>query len=81
MSNVISEIIGGKYDILSKLGQGGSGVVYLAKKLGTNERYAIKTLSTEEDNAIKLLSRETETLKRWLFRTSYAKLFCQTPKS
>jgi superfamily I DNA and/or RNA helicase len=65
MSNVIGEIIGGKYDILSKLGQGGSGIVYLAKKLGTNERYAIKTLSTEEDNAIKLLERETETLKRF----------------
>ena len=65
MSNVIGEIIGGKYDIQTKLGQGGSGVVYLAKKLGTNERYAIKTLSTDEDNAIKLLERETETLKRF----------------
>jgi serine/threonine protein kinase len=65
MSNVIGEIIGGKYDILSKLGQGGSGIVYLAKKIGTNERYAIKTLSTDEDNAIKLLKRETETLKRF----------------
>ena len=65
MSNVIDEIIGGKYDIQTKLGQGGSGIVYLAKKVGTNERYAIKTLSTEEDNAIKLLERETETLKRF----------------
>ena len=65
MSNVIGELIGGKYDIQAKLGQGGSGVVYLAKKLGTNERYAIKTISTEEENAIKLLERETETLKRF----------------
>ncbi|AVH68345.1 serine/threonine-protein kinase [Nostoc sp. 'Peltigera membranacea cyanobiont' N6] len=65
MSNVIGEFIGGKYDIQAKLGQGGSGVVYLAKKLGTNERYAIKTISTEEENAIKLLERETETLKRF----------------
>ena len=65
MSNLIGEFIGGKYDIQTKLGQGGSGIVYLAKKIGTNERYAIKTLSTDEDNAIKLLERETETLKRF----------------
>lgn len=61
---LIDEIIGKKYDIKAKLGKGGSGIVYLAKKLNTNERYAIKTLSTDEDNAIKLLERETETLKR-----------------
>jgi superfamily I DNA and/or RNA helicase len=65
MSNSIEgEIIGGKYDVQAELGRGGSAVVYLAKKLKTNERYAIKTLSTDEDNAIKLLTRETETLKR-----------------
>ncbi|WP_041934246.1 hypothetical protein [Gloeothece verrucosa] len=65
MSNSIEgAIVGGKYDIQVKLGQGGSSVVYLAKKLGSNERYAIKTLSTDEDNAIKLLIRETENLKR-----------------
>lgn len=63
-SNLIGEIIGGKYDIQAKLGQGGSGIVYLSKKIGTNDRYAIKTLSTDENNAIKLLERETETLKR-----------------
>jgi serine/threonine protein kinase len=63
-SNLIGEIIGGKYDIQAKLGQGGSGIVYISKKIGTNDRYAIKTLSTEEDNAIKLLERETEMLKR-----------------
>ena len=48
------EIIGGKYDIQGKIGEGGSGIVYLAKKLNSTERYAIKTLSTEEENAIKL---------------------------
>ncbi|MFW6263986.1 MAG: serine/threonine protein kinase, partial [Cyanobacteriota bacterium] len=64
MSNLIGEIIGGKYDIQATIGQGGSGTVYLAKKISTNERYAIKTLSTDEDHAIKLLKRETETLKR-----------------
>ncbi|MEG4323763.1 AAA domain-containing protein [Microcoleus sp. AT3-A2] len=58
------EILGGKYDIKAKLGEGGSCVVYLAKKLNSTERYAIKTLSTEEEDAIKLLERETKTLKR-----------------
>ena len=58
------EILGGKYDIQAKLGEGGSCVVYLAKKLNSTERYAIKTLSTEEEDAIKLLERETKTLKR-----------------
>lgn len=58
------EIIGGKYHIQAKIGEGGSGIVYLAKKLNSTERYAIKTLSTEEENAIKLLERETQTLKR-----------------
>ncbi|HYW20995.1 MAG TPA: AAA domain-containing protein [Nodularia sp. (in: cyanobacteria)] len=58
------EILGGKYDIKAKIGEGGSGIVYLAKKLNSTERYAIKTLSTEEENAIKLLGRETQTLKR-----------------
>ncbi|HZH38449.1 MAG TPA: serine/threonine-protein kinase, partial [Bacillales bacterium] len=58
------EILGGKYDIQAQLGEGGSCIVYLAKKLNSTERYAIKTLSTEEEDAIKLLERETKTLKR-----------------
>jgi len=62
--SLVGEIIGGKYDIITELGKGGSSVVYLAKKLNTNERYAIKTLSTDEENAVKLLHRETDTLKR-----------------
>ncbi|MGD1713530.1 serine/threonine protein kinase [Dapis sp. BLCC M172] len=62
--SLVGEILGGKYDIITELGKGGSSVVYLAKKLNTQERYAIKTLSTDEENAIKLLERETDTLKR-----------------
>lgn len=68
MSNLVGEIIAGKYDLLAELGQGGSSIVYLAKKLRTQERYAIKTLSTDENNAIKLLKRETQTLKRLAHR-------------
>lgn len=64
MSNLVGEIIAGKYDIQAQLGKGGSGVVYLAKKINSNDRYAVKTLSTDQDNATKLLERETETLKR-----------------
>lgn len=63
-SGIINEIIGGKYDIQTSLGKGGSGIVYLAKKLRTKERYAIKTISTDDKNALKLLERETKTLKR-----------------
>lgn len=63
-NSIINKIVGGKYDIQAEVGQGGSGIVYLATKLNTNERYGIKTLSTNEDNAIKLLKRETENLKR-----------------
>lgn len=65
--SLTGEILGEKYDILAKLGEGGSCIVYLAKKLNSinyTERYALKTLSTEEENAIKLLERETQTLKR-----------------
>ena len=62
--SILGEIIGGKYDIITELGKGGSSVVYLAKKLKTNERYAIKILSNDEENTIKLLDRETQTLKR-----------------
>ncbi|MBD2385479.1 serine/threonine-protein kinase [Cylindrospermum sp. FACHB-282] len=61
---IINEVIGGKYDILSEIGSGGSSIVYLAKKLKTNERYAIKTISTEEKDSLKLLEREIKTLKR-----------------
>jgi len=61
---LINEIIGGKYIIKASLGRGGTGEVYLAKKLNTNDLYAIKTISTEDRNALKLLERETETLKR-----------------
>ncbi|MDY7008460.1 MAG: serine/threonine-protein kinase [Cyanobacteriota bacterium] len=62
--SITGEIIGGKYDIIAEIGKGGSGVVYLAKKLNTQERYAIKIISTDEENTIKLLERETQTLKR-----------------
>lgn len=62
--SLVDEILGGKYDIKAKLGEGGSCIVYLAKKLNSTERYAIKTLSTEQENTIKLLERETQTLKR-----------------
>ncbi len=62
--SLVSEIIGGKYDIITELGKGGSSVVYFAKKLNTQERYAVKILSTDEENAIKLLEREIDTLKR-----------------
>ncbi|WP_293139980.1 serine/threonine-protein kinase [Okeania sp. SIO3I5] len=62
--SLVGEIIGGKYDVITELGKGGSSIFYLAKKLNSNERYAIKTLSTDEENAIKLLERETDTLKR-----------------
>jgi serine/threonine protein kinase len=63
-AGMINEIIGGKYIIKAELGSGGTGTVYLAKKLPTNELYAIKTISTEDQSALKLLERETQTLKR-----------------
>ena len=61
---MLHKIIGDRYEILAELGNGGSGTVYLAEKIQTNQRYAIKIISTEEKNAIKLLDRETQTLKR-----------------
>jgi superfamily I DNA and/or RNA helicase len=63
-AGMINEVIGGRYLVKGELGGGGSGIVYLAKKLSTNELYAIKTLSTEDQHALKLLERETQTLKR-----------------
>lgn len=64
-SGMINEVIGGKYIIKNKLGQGGSATVYLAKKISSSANlYAIKTISTDDSNALKLLERETQTLKR-----------------
>jgi superfamily I DNA and/or RNA helicase len=61
---MVNEILGGKYIIKALLGSGGSGKVYLAKRLTTSDLCAVKVITTDDSQTIKLAQRETETLKR-----------------
>ncbi|MSP73056.1 MAG: serine/threonine protein kinase [Myxococcales bacterium] len=44
---LISEVIDGRFRVLSRLGQGGMGTVYLAEHVGIGKRVAVKVLRAE----------------------------------
>jgi serine/threonine protein kinase len=58
------EMIDGKYEILSKLGHGGTGVVYKARALNLNREVAIKMLVRLDDETLKSFSLEAENLAK-----------------
>ena len=55
------EVIDGKYEIISKIGQGGMGVVYKARDPMKRE-VAVKLLTHVDDETIQRFHREAETL-------------------
>ncbi|MGF1479211.1 MAG: serine/threonine protein kinase [Cyanophyceae cyanobacterium] len=61
------ELIGDRYSIISKLGQGGSSITYAAVDLKSNEKVAIKALSLtrlENWKKIELFEREAKILQQ-----------------
>ena len=47
---MVNEIIDGKYEIISKIGSGGTSIVYKAKRLADNRVVAIKAIRDELEN-------------------------------
>jgi len=47
---MVNEIIDGKYEIISKIGSGGTSIVYKAKRLADNRDVAIKVIRDELEN-------------------------------
>src|SRR5687767_4206026 len=61
--SALPQRIGG-YQILSKIGEGGMGVVYQAKDPKTEERYAIKTLAAPKEALLFRLRSEIYALSQ-----------------
>ena len=62
-------IIGGKYEILQLVGQGGMSIVYLARDINLNKQWAIKEFRTDigdtnKQVALKALLDETNLMKK-----------------
>jgi serine/threonine-protein kinase len=60
-SNMVGEVLDGRYRVVKKLGEGGMSFVYLAHDVGADKRYAIKILSpalSKDTNAMARLRRE-----------------------
>jgi serine/threonine protein kinase len=59
------EVIDGKYEIISNLGQGGMGVVYKARALSLNRDVAIKMLTHVDADTVKRFSSEAKNLAKF----------------
>ncbi|HVZ77603.1 MAG TPA: serine/threonine-protein kinase [Gemmatimonadaceae bacterium] len=60
-SNLVGQVLDGRYRIDRKVGEGGMSFVYLASDISTQQRYAIKVLSaalSQDANAMARLRRE-----------------------
>ena len=60
-TNLVDQVLDGRYRIVRKVGEGGMSFVYLANDTATNDRYAIKVLSqalSNDQNAMQRLKRE-----------------------
>ena len=47
---MVNDIIDGKYQIISKIGSGGTSIVYKAKRIADDQLVAIKIIRDELDN-------------------------------
>jgi serine/threonine-protein kinase len=60
-TNLLGQVLDGRYQVERKVGEGGMSFVYLAKDVATQESYAIKVLShalSRDQNAMARLKRE-----------------------
>ena len=60
-TNLVEQVLDGRYQIVKKVGEGGMSFVYLATDIATKDRYAIKVLSaalSRDQNAMARLKRE-----------------------
>ena len=60
-TNLVDQVLDGRYHIVRKVGEGGMSFVYLANDTATKDRYAIKVLSqalSNDQNAMQRLKRE-----------------------
>jgi serine/threonine protein kinase len=60
-TNLMGQVLDGRYQVERKIGEGGMSVVYLARDISTKESYAIKVLSaalSRDQNAMARLKRE-----------------------
>ncbi len=60
-TNLVDQVLDGRYKIVRKVGEGGMSFVYLANDTATKDRYAIKVLSqalSNDQNAMQRLKRE-----------------------
>jgi serine/threonine-protein kinase len=60
-TNLVDQVLDGRYKIVRKVGEGGMSFVYLANDTATTDRYAIKVLShalSSDQNAMQRLKRE-----------------------
>ena len=60
-TNLVDQVLDGRYHIVKKVGEGGMSFVYLATDTATKDRYAIKVLSqalSADQNAMQRLKRE-----------------------
>ena len=56
------EVVDGKYTIITKIGQGGMGVVYKARAISLNREVALKMLTHVDDDTLRRFHREAQSL-------------------
>ncbi len=61
---LIGTVMGGKWKIVRKLGEGGMGVVYAAEEIGTHKPVAIKLAKAGDNSADKWLRSEAKRLSQ-----------------
>jgi serine/threonine-protein kinase len=60
-TNLVGQVLQGRYEIVRRIGEGGMSIVYLATDVSTREPYALKVLATtlsQDANAMARLRRE-----------------------